>query len=167
MAESSAWCCDAAAEFCSNHSSNQAGGSMTIHVGEDILLKALTHRHPGRADGYLNMWFVMLDLSAQETLEAACPCEFVGAPALCCVSQRLAECLRPFQIRCYVCTNIKSTRYFSPRWGHWVRSFFMRRCSTCIVTGEVCLDMHHPNCSRCELDWCQADDSDSSGWSIL
>ena len=34
---------------------------MAVYAGEDILLKALTHRHPRRADKYLNMWFVMLD----------------------------------------------------------------------------------------------------------
>ena len=136
---------------------------MTACDGEDMLIKALTNRHPRRTDKHLNFWFFMLDLGPEETILAENTPEFVGAAALCCVSRALAACLRPFEIRCYVCQTIKACRFFSPQWGHWITSWpALRKCHCCRETGEVCFDMHHPNCYDCELEWLHAS-SDSSG----
>ena len=140
---------------------------MAVYAGETVLLTVLTHRHPRRADKYLNVWFVILDLSADETLDTACGYEFVGAHAVSCVSRHLADCLRPFLVRCYVCATIKAARYFCPRWGHYVKTVFVRRCPTCAATGEVCFGMHHPNCYQCDLDWHLIGDSDSSDGQVF
>ena len=138
---------------------------MNAGDGEDILVKALTHRHPHRSDRNLNMWFFMLDLSAENT---AMVYEFVGAHAVCCVSRTVADCLRPFLVRCYVCNTIKAARFFSPFWLHWVDTLYVTRCPTCTATGEVCLDMQHPNCYQCEQNWHHIGDSDSDwgGWPV-
>ena len=138
------------------------------HVsGVEIVVMAVTHRHPHRADRYFNLWYFMLDFApdsvlfhdVHSNLSGHWRCGH-GVLALGGVCTRLSALLRPFEIRCYRCHAIRGARLFAPDWHVRVWHSQGGRCSVCRRYGERCAELLHPHCYQCRIEWESSGDSD-------